>query len=472
MELMDQSLDDIIKLNKLEAKKVTQKPTLKARKRTALPKPKSPYGRPVHKEAPLFTETYKAWNAPVTAIFTSTYVPKTEPIKLVVYNDRVSKSSRNDIGTSTSSTYEPGKKSGIRLSTTHRTRADSYRPAAFTGGGKSSQGDFYRPEPSGSRRHESRQRMNNRDASRLSSSSASHGNWDDRRKSSGAKESVPVSGMVINEVRKYYGKKSQSNGGSNNRNHTNNDNGKGKDNHGHNRRGSRSADNSSTLPSKTENEDMDIVEIKQEEEEQFISIKGAAPLEVDSVNGPVTIEIENLDRGTTAEDVKVVCSRFGEIKSCVCSNGFSQVTYARKAAGVAAVETLNGKKADNNQILRVTMLKVPIFHNVANVPSSHVPSSIAGPMKLLTRAVQGTITNAGSIYSNQLMMAQQVLKMQQHRVAQLHLEEQEMTLRRIQGATGPIPGLSLPTFPLSVPSPALQDLTQSPAREDHNSGLL
>ncbi|KAF9548486.1 hypothetical protein EC957_006299 [Mortierella hygrophila] len=477
MVLMDQSLDDIIKLNKLEAKKVTQKPTLKAPlkapKRTALSMPKSPYGRPVHKEAPLFTETYKAWNAPVAAIFTSSYVPKTEPIKLVVYNERISKPTRNDVGASTSSTYEPGTKSGIRLSTSHRTWTDTYRPAASTARGKSSQGDFYRPEPSGSRRHESRQRRDSKDAARLPSSSASHGNWDDRRKSSSAWESAPVSGMGIDDVRKYINKKSQSNGGSSNKNHNNNHNGKGKDIHGNNHRGSRSVDNSAPLSSKSEDGDMDIVEIKQEEEEQFISIKGAAPVEVDVVNGPVTIEIENLDRGTTAEDVKVVCSRFGEIKSCVCSNGFSQVTYARKAAGVAAVETLNGKKADNNQILRVTMLKAPIFHNVAAVPSPHVPSSIAGPMKLLTRAVQGTITNAGSIYSNQLMMAQQVLKMQQHRVAQLHLEEQEMTLRRIQGVTGPIPGLSLSALPVSVPSPTLQDLTQSPAREDHNnSGLL
>lgn len=269
----------------------------------------------------MFTETYKAWNAPVTAIFTSAYVPKTEPIKLVVYNDRISKSTRNGIGASTSSTYEPGTKSGIRLSTTHRTRTDSYRPAALAAGGKSSQGDFYRPEPSGSRRHESRQRMNSRDASRLSSSSASQRNWDDKRKSSSAKESAPVSGMGIDEVRKYYSKKSQSNGDSNNRNLNNHDNGKGKENHGNNRRGSRSVDNGAQLAPRTEDEDVDIVEIKQEEEEQFISIKGAAPLEVDAVNGPVTIEIENLDRGTTAEDVKVNCIVPYCLVSCsgVCS---------------------------------------------------------------------------------------------------------------------------------------------------------
>lgn len=116
--------------------------------------------------------------------------------------------------------------------------------------------------------------------------------------------------MGIDEVRKYYNKNSQSNGGSSIRNHNNIDNGKGKDNHGNNRRGSRSVDNNAPSPPKTVDEDMDIVEIKQEEEDQFISIKGAAPVEVDAVNGPVTIEIENLDRGTTAEDVKVSCFVF------------------------------------------------------------------------------------------------------------------------------------------------------------------
>ncbi|KAG0285209.1 hypothetical protein BGZ96_010479 [Linnemannia gamsii] len=462
MELMDQSLDDIIKLDK-QSKKIAKKPTLRAPKLSALPKSRAPYGRPMHKEAPLFTESYKAWNAPVTAIYTSGYVPKSKPIKLVVYNDRTPKSKYDNAGASTS-TYEQGTKSGIRLSTTQRTRSDLNRPSTGVPGGKSSQGDFYRPEPSGSRRHESNKCRNSRDASRSSSSSASHVYRDDRRTNNSTWGSAPVSGMGIDEVRKLQNKKTQGNGSS----HTikNIDNGKGKDNYGSTSRGSRSTVNNAPLPPKSDSVadvDMDTVVIKQEEEEQIISIKGAAPVEMDTVNGPVTIEIENLDRGTTAEDVKVVCSRFGEIKSCVCSNGFSQVTYARRVAGIAAVETLNGKKADNNQILRVTMLKAPIFHNVTIIPSPHVPSSIAGPMKLLTRAVQGTITNAGSIYSNQLIMAQQVLKMQQHRVAQLHLEEQEMTLRRIQGVTG---------VPAHVSSPGLQDLTQSPVREDYNSGLL
>ncbi|KAF9895553.1 hypothetical protein BX616_009411, partial [Lobosporangium transversale] len=85
-------------------------------------------------------------------------------------------------------------------------------------------------------------------------------------------------------------------------------------------------------------------------EDSNLSIKGSAPnssVTFRGESGPVTIEIENLDPGTTAEDVKYVCSRFGEIRSCICINGFSQVTYARKAAGIAAIENLHGKKADN-----------------------------------------------------------------------------------------------------------------------------
>ncbi len=51
-------------------------------------------------------------------------------------------------------------------------------------------------------------------------------------------------------------------------------------------------------------------------------------------------------------DAQYVCSRFGEILSCVCSHGFSQVTYARKVAGQAAVDNLHGKKADNGTVQR------------------------------------------------------------------------------------------------------------------------
>ncbi|KAF9201347.1 hypothetical protein BGZ49_008395 [Haplosporangium sp. Z 27] len=167
-----------------------------------------------------------------------------------------------------------------------------------------------------------------------------------------------------------------------------------------------------------------------------LSIKGVAPepdLSFKGEGGPVTIEIENLDPGTTAEDVKVVCSRFGEIKSCICSNGFSQVTFARKAAGIAAVDMLNGKKADNNQILRVSMRKTPVLHNTLPSPVPiHAPTPIAGPMKLISKAMEGTIKNAGSLYQEQLQSAQHMLKVQQHRMAQLHMEEQRIAALRMQ----------------------------------------
>ncbi|KAG0088761.1 hypothetical protein BGZ93_010252 [Podila epicladia] len=133
---------------------------------------------------------------------------------------------------------------------------------------------------------------------------------------------------------------------------------------------------------------------------------------------PATIEIENLDPGTTAEDVKVVCSRFGEIKSCVCTNGFSQVTYARKAAAIAAMQNLNGKTADNV------------------VAAVHVPSAIAQPLKMVGKTVQGSINQAGALYADQLIAAQQMLKVQQHRMAQLQLEEQRLAQLRSQSQMG------------------------------------
>ncbi|KAF9964427.1 hypothetical protein BGZ70_006476 [Mortierella alpina] len=191
--------------------------------------------------------------------------------------------------------------------------------------------------------------------------------------------------------------------------------------------------------------DMDM-----EQPDEMISIKGSAPgssVAFRGESGPVTIEIENLDPGTTSEDVKYVCSRFGEILSCVCSHGFSQVTYARKVAGQAAVDNLHGKKADNGKVLRVTMLKNPIMHQDFNTPAAHVPTPIAGPMKLLTKAVHGTITNAGTIYSDHLLAAQTMLKVQQHRMAQLHQEEERIKSLRLQAGSqqGHIGSLSTPS---------------------------
>ncbi|KAG0314484.1 hypothetical protein BGZ97_009268 [Linnemannia gamsii] len=169
-----------------------------------------------------------------------------------------------------------------------------------------------------------------------------------------------------------------------------------------------------------------------------IAIKGSAPgqqtVAFRGESGPVTIEIENLDPGTTTDDVKYVCSRFGEIRSCDCSNGFAQVTYARKAAGIAAIDNLNGKKADNNQILRVTMRAEAIFHDETPSNVNRVPSSIAGPMKILQKAVHGTLRNHGNLYSDNILAAERVLREQQQRMAQLHDEEQRMAMLRMQNA--------------------------------------
>ncbi|KAF9929719.1 hypothetical protein BGZ67_006170 [Mortierella alpina] len=195
--------------------------------------------------------------------------------------------------------------------------------------------------------------------------------------------------------------------------------------------------------------DMDM-DLDLEQPDGMISIKGSAPgssVAFRGESGPVTVEIENLDPGTTSEDVKYVCSRFGEILSCVCSHGFSQVTYARKVAGQAAVDNLHGKKADNGKVLRVTMLKNPVMHQEFNTPAAHVPTPIAGPMKLLTKAVHGTITNAGTIYSDHLLAAQTMLKVQQHRMAQLHQEEERIKSLRLQAGSqhGHIGSLSTPS---------------------------
>ncbi|KAF9574853.1 hypothetical protein EC968_005093 [Mortierella alpina] len=152
-------------------------------------------------------------------------------------------------------------------------------------------------------------------------------------------------------------------------------------------------------------------------DEGVLLIRGRAPAPAEEVNhsddnGPATIEVENLDPETTAEDVKV--------------------TYARRAAAMAAVENLNGKKADKDLILRVRLRKHPIFHDVPVIPSPHMPSPIAGPLKLLTQAVKGTIANAGTIYADQVLAAQQMLKVQQHRMAQLQMEEQRIAALRMQ----------------------------------------
>ncbi|KAF9180602.1 hypothetical protein BGZ51_006082 [Haplosporangium sp. Z 767] len=168
--------------------------------------------------------------------------------------------------------------------------------------------------------------------------------------------------------------------------------------------------------------------------DDVIVIKGMAPLGADLAikgeSGPATIEIHNLDPGTSAEDVKVVCSRFGEIRSCICSNGVAQVTYVRKPAGAAAVENLDGKKADNDQILKVIMLRHPVFHTIPNI--SHQPTFVPGPLNLLVKAVQGTISNPGTAYSIQVQAARRILELQQNRVNQLRDKAQSVEALQMQ----------------------------------------
>ncbi|KAF9159689.1 hypothetical protein BGX21_011098 [Mortierella sp. AD011] len=439
MENLDQSLEQIIKSNKQAQKKVNNaskkappKPKSKSKPRvatTALKVTKTgriakSTPRIVKPSKPLFTETYKALSAPIKEIFTSRYIPQTSPIKLTTFNTKAIQAKK---AAARSITSKP-----IRLVTTQKTdgsnnigiRTNSSTPPKNSTDNLNSRGvyrsaDRYRPstyKSSDSRRNRSRNRS--RDvSSRRAAESKSY---------TDSSQNEALAGKGIDSIRKATSKNDSD---SYNKNTTNNS-------------------SSNDLPSppqkgksvsfepvspNNENSSMDMT---MDLDDGALSIKGAAPpapeLSFKGEGGPVTVEIENLDPGTTAEDVKVVCSRFGEIKSCICSNGFSQVTFARRAAGLAAVETLNGKKADNNQILRVSMRKTPIIHHVQNPASIHVPSPIAGPMKLLSKAVEGTIKSAGSLYQEQLQTAQHMLKVQQHRMAQLHMEEQRIAALRMQ----------------------------------------
>ncbi|KAF9345061.1 hypothetical protein BGX26_003598 [Mortierella sp. AD094] len=105
-------------------------------------------------------------------------------------------------------------------------------------------------------------------------------------------------------------------------------------------------------------------------------------LSIKSDESPVTIEIENLDPCTSADDVKMVCGRFGNIKSCICSGGYAQVTYTNKAEGLKAIKALHGKGTDNDKILLVTMRSTPVIHSPPLVVAVYFPSPIAERMKL------------------------------------------------------------------------------------------
>ncbi|KAF9581908.1 hypothetical protein BGW38_000906 [Lunasporangiospora selenospora] len=178
----------------------------------------------------------------------------------------------------------------------------------------------------------------------------------------------------------------------------------------------------------------------------MIAIKGSAPVqETPNMhdNDLATIQIENLDPGTTSEDVKYVCNRFGEIRSCICMGGYAEVTYARRAAGQAAVDKLNGKVADNannmaatlEHVLRVKLRKTPILHNTLTTSASQMPRPLSDTMKHVIREVQGTIVKQGSVYNGHLAAAQELLKVQEQRMAELHQRELAIAELRAQGGT-------------------------------------
>ncbi|KAG0005464.1 hypothetical protein BGZ79_004688 [Entomortierella chlamydospora] len=110
--------------------------------------------------------------------------------------------------------------------------------------------------------------------------------------------------------------------------------------------------------------------------------------------GPVTIEIENLHPSTTAEDVMVACSRYGEIQTCMCSSGYAQVTYFKKIAGLAAISMLDGKYSDNDQILRVTMRETPVIHCPPAKDASSIAKRFKSSRNLNNRKRKSAVTRA------------------------------------------------------------------------------
>ncbi|KAG0033843.1 hypothetical protein BGZ81_007173 [Podila clonocystis] len=389
MDRIDQSLDDIIKAQK-GTKKATAKTNFGSKKGPAVRTktiqknsrtrvavaalPSLQYTKQVRKEDALFTETFRTMTAPIKEIFTSRYIPNIGPIKLVAINQNPVK--RDISGPRPIHVVVKKESTPARSGLTTHGRS-VYQPA-----------DSYRPSQG--------------------SSHASRGNTP-RIGCRHGSESYPIDPDTSHNSRQ-------------------------------NQRVRRRPSYSSRAPSepaiKVEREKTPALNMSMDVDVPRI-LPGLSAIEPPKLEiEPATIEIENLDPGTTAEDVKVVCSRFGEIKSCMCTNGFSQVTYARKAAAIAAMQNLNGKTADNEQILRVTVRKTPVFHNTPAVAPVHVPSAIAEPLKMVGKTVQGSINQAGALYADQLIAAQQMLKVQQHRMAQLQLEEQRLAQMRSQSQMG------------------------------------
>ncbi|KAF9303182.1 hypothetical protein BGZ74_004215 [Mortierella antarctica] len=369
MDRIDLSLDDIIRAQK-ETNKAKAKPNVRSKQGPAVrtktiqknnrtrvavaAMPNLQYAKQVPKEDALFTETFRTMTAPIKEIFTSRYIPNLGPIKLVAINKNPVK---RDVSSPRPIHVVVKKESTPARSGLATQGRSVYRPA-----------DSYRPSPASSR--------------------ASRGNTP-RSGSRHGSESYPIDTDTFHNSKQ-------------------------------NQQGRRRSLYSSHAPSepaiKIEREKTPALSVGMDVDVP-LNLPGLPAIEPPKLEiEPATIEIENLDPGTTAEDV--VCSRFGEIKSCICTNGFSQVTYARKAAAIAAMQNLNGKTADNV------------------VAAVHVPSAIAQPLRMVGKTVQGSINQAGALYADQLIAAQQMLKVQQHRMAQLQLEEQRLAQMRSQSQMG------------------------------------
>ncbi|KAG0053138.1 hypothetical protein BGZ83_001610 [Gryganskiella cystojenkinii] len=463
MDRIDQSLDDIIKRQKQEKKAavssnkkggataggsqksqknnnntipkkiaggVKSRAAIRAERAIRTAKPNSPYARPtaVKKETALFTAAYQAAKAPVKEIFTAGYIAKPKAtLKLYTTN------------------YKAGLKAGVQQQQQQQQRGVApltSKPMKLV------TTQQVKRESSNINNRNNRNNNNNLPSVSLHTSrneripsgpripeSSAHSTGrqnDQRRQQDDTRDRRPANHQQNGSLNTRL---------SNNSNHSNNFS--NSNNNISNQRRAISPvrrEPSPRVQAKAPEPTLVDLDMDMDMEDGPISIRGSAPgapgvnVAFRGESGPVTVEIENLDPETTADDVKYVCSRFGEIKSCVCTHGFSQVTYARKAAGLAAIENLNGKKADNGKILRVTMRANAIIHQEPVAPAvTHVPTAIAGPMKILTRAVHGTMTNAGTLYSDQLLAAQQMLKVQQHRMAQLAHEEQRISSLRSQG---------------------------------------
>ena len=202
----------------------------------------------------MFTETYKALAAPIKEIFTSRYIPQIGPIKLIAINTKAIEARK------AARVANPSKPA--RLLASRTIQGDSYR----SGNTVYRSGDYYRP----SYRSRPIEGSNN---NKLASDTHS--------------------GKGINSIRKAV-------------------------NNGSSARASRSIDReikTEPLEAIYPGKNREPSPVAMDTDSSPISIKGVVPtggeLSFRGEGGPTTIEIENLDPGTTAEDVKVTCLCFG-----------------------------------------------------------------------------------------------------------------------------------------------------------------